>query len=49
MFAQNAPVHVGVLSPIGIVCDECWKMPYDEESDGLDIYPGKASAQHDHL
>ena len=35
---------VGVLSPIGIVCDECRKMSY-----GLDIYPGKASAQHDHL
>ena len=34
MFAQNAPVlgHllVAVLSPTGIVCDESWKMSYDE-------------------
>ena len=37
VFAQNAPVldHllVGVLYTICIVCDECWKMSYDEESD----------------
>ena len=53
VFAQNAPVLdyllVGVLSAIDIVCDECWKMLYGEESDGLDIYPDNASAQHDHM
>ena len=33
VFAQNAPVRdhvlVSVLSPIGTVCDECWKMSYE--------------------